>query len=113
MSSIFGKYNTDNKPVSEEMKLMLTGLNQWPADDKNTWANGNVGLGHLMLYNTPEWLNQKLPLYNSLAQLTITADARIDNLDELYSLLDINTPGRKLMPDSSIILLAYKKYGTN
>jgi len=114
MSAIFGKCNTDNQPVSnEEMGQMLTAMNQWPADDKHTWAGGNAGLGHLMLYNTPESLAERLPLCDSLAQLTITADARIDNRDELYALLSINTPAGKLAPDSSIILLAYKKYGAD
>lgn len=92
---------------------MLTELNHWNADDKNVWISGNVGFGHLMLYNTPESINEKLPYTDSLARLTITADARIDNRDELFALLGITTPGEKQIPDSLLILLAYKKYGAD
>ena len=113
MSAIFGKCNADDEPVAGGVELMLGAMNQWQADDKNTWVNGNTGMGHLMLYNTPESLNEKLPLYDSLAQLCITADARIDNREDLYALLNINTPAERLMPDSSLILLAYKKYGAD
>lgn len=95
------------------MNLMLTEMNQWNADDKKIWVKDNAGLGHLMLYNTPESLSEHLPLNDGNAQLTITADARIDNREELYGLLGINTHAERSMPDSSIILLCYKRYGTN
>jgi asparagine synthase (glutamine-hydrolysing) len=114
MGAIFGQCNTNSRPVdASEMNLMLTQLNHWNADDKNIWISGNMGLGHLMLYNTPESLHEKLPYYEPLARLTITADARIDNRNELFALLDATTPDEKSMPDSRLILLAYKKYGTD
>ena len=114
MSSIFGKCHKDVKPVDlNGLKIMKDELNHWNADDSNLWISGSIGLGHLMLYNTPESLNEKQPLHNSTMQISITADARVDNRDELYPLLQINTPEEKLMPDSSIILFLYKKYGEN
>jgi asparagine synthase (glutamine-hydrolysing) len=112
MSSIFGKCNFDSQPVTAgELKLMQDELNHWKADDVNTWVRETAGLGHLMLYNTPESLNEKLPLHDIVSQLTITADARIDNVDELCSLMRLNTPDERKIPDSTIILLLYKKYG--
>lgn len=97
--------------TSADLGMMLEALNYWKADDSNMWVNGPVGLGHLMLYNTSESLNEKLPLYDSLYQLSITADARVDNREELYNLLQIKTTEERLLPDSTLILLLYKKYG--
>jgi asparagine synthase (glutamine-hydrolysing) len=111
MSAIFGLCYTDNKPVTEELDLMTTQLNHWVADVKNTWFAGNNGMGHLMLFNTPESVNEKLPFSDTDRQLTITADARIDNRDELFRLFGIIAPSQRLMADSQLILLAYKKYG--
>ena len=114
MSSIFGKCHLDEKSVTkDDLGLMLEELNHWNADDKNVWTSGPVGLGHLMLYNTPESLNETLPLYNSLYGLSITADARIDNREELCRLLQITTPEEKDVPDSGLILLLYKKFGAD
>src|SRR5690606_10935661 len=65
--------------------------------------------GHLMLYNTPESFYEKLPLYHEAKGLTITADARIDNREELFEKLYTNDSdkdilaGESLIPDSTLI----------
>jgi asparagine synthase (glutamine-hydrolysing) len=64
-----------------------------------------------MLWTTPESLHEKLPLTNKSGDLTITADARIDNRDELISTLNYNGRPRETITDSEIILAAYEKWG--
>ena len=85
-------------------------LNHWNADITGKWTNEAVGFGHLMLYNTPESLNEKLPFNKTDSSLTITADARIDNREELYTLLNLTAEEQQL-PDSTLIVLLYEKYG--
>lgn len=111
MSSIYGKVNFNKKPIeSDELAKMKAALNHWGADDSGQWQDHVIGLGHLMLYNTPESLHENLPLHNSQAGLTITADARIDNRDDLFAKLRIGREGMD-MPDSTLILKSYEKYG--
>ena len=64
-----------------------------------------------MLHTTPESLYEKLPQQDDEAGLVITADARIDNRDELFDALGIPNPDRPTMPDSALILKAYRKWG--
>ena len=65
-----------------------------------------------MLQVTPESLAERLPAGIRVApHLVITADARIDNRDELFDALGAPTPGRSQTPDSSLILLAYERWG--
>jgi len=111
MSAIFGRINI-NKEIVQERDLvpMEIVLNHWNADDSGLWHNHHTGLGHLMLYNTPESLHEKLPYYNPESKLSITADARIDNRDELFARLNIPRVSRKTIPDSSLILKAYEQY---
>lgn len=90
--------------------MMMNSLNHWHADDAMIWAKGNAGLGHLMLRNTPESLNEYLPLHDEIAGVTITADARLDNRDELCMLLHIESAEAQLLPDSDMILRLYRKY---
>lgn len=112
MSAIFGIVCFNgNEKVNEVLLKMQQALNHWNADDNGLWQNAKVGLGHLMLWNTPESLHEKLPLHNSISNCTITADARIDNREELFEKLNIDYALRKEMPDSSLILKAYEKYG--
>ena len=67
-----------------------------------------------MFQGTPESLFETLPLSRSNDSLVITADARIDNREELCSLLGLKD---KLTfnqtPDSEFILAAYEKWGEN
>jgi len=90
---------------------MQTRLNHWAADREGIWIGNSIGLGHLMLYNTPQSLTEVLPHYHDSAKLTITADARIDNRDELFGKLGIHSAERATIPDSILILKAYEKFG--
>jgi asparagine synthase (glutamine-hydrolysing) len=111
MSVIFGRCNFNDKPlVDNDLLTIKTRLNHWAADDTGTWLNKAIGLGHLMLYNTPQSLNEKLPYHHIAAGLTITADARIDNRDELYAKLGIPAAERLNIPDSLLILKTYEKF---
>ena len=80
-------------------------------DGSGTWYTGSVGLGHCILWTTPESLHEKLPLVNSTGEIILTADARIDNRKELLTSLAMNTQPASAISDSEIILKAYEKWG--
>ena len=68
-------------------------------------------LGHLMLHNTPESLQEKMPL--AVDDLVITADCRIDNRSDILKLLLDFSQISANSPDSVLILMLYKKFGFN
>ena len=47
-------------------------------DAAGIWNDGPIGLGHRMLWTTPESLQEHLPRFNPTRHLIITADARLD-----------------------------------
>ena len=51
------------------------------------WSDGPTGLGHAMLYTTPESMGETLPLVSRNGDIVVTADVRLDNRGELISLL--------------------------
>jgi asparagine synthase (glutamine-hydrolysing) len=109
MSVIFGKYHINKSPLPKsDLEKMQNRLNHWNADDTGIWKNDFIGLGHLMLWNTPESLHEKLPYVSPYSENVITADARIDNREELFTKLKITD---HTVPDSLLILAAYDKYG--
>ncbi len=112
MSGIFGIYNIDEKPINlkylEEMSDILA--HRGP-DESDIWMQGFLGLGHRMLWTTPESLMEKLPLSSESGNLVITADARIDNRDELMAVLELPQRLLEKITDSELILAAYKKWG--
>jgi asparagine synthase (glutamine-hydrolysing) len=62
-----------------------------------------------MLHTTPESLQEMLPAIDSAAGLAITADARIDNRDELIR--DLRLQEQPGLADSELILAAYRRWG--
>ncbi len=112
MSTIFGLYFQDQRRVQEaDAEKMSAIMNHWTADDAGLLIESNFMLGHLMLHNTPESLTEKLPL--RYEQYWITADARIDNRDEIIKLLTGFRQISDESPDSSLILFLYIQFGRN
>ncbi|NOR56822.1 MAG: hypothetical protein GQ531_11540 [Sulfurovum sp.] len=110
MSGIFGVFNRNGKVVEKEtVNTMIKATSYWRADEKNTWINGPVVLGHTMLWNTPESKYEHLPLEADAYVLTM--DARIDNRDELKKELELPDLPVEEIGDSEFILAAYQKWG--
>lgn len=112
MSAICGILHTDGRPVSGEvLTRMVAALHTWGPDGSDMWREGNVGLGHLMFHNTPEAVGDSMPKRNRAGNLVITGRARLDNRDELFEQLGLEGSQSRTLPDSSLILAAYEKWG--
>lgn len=112
MSAIAGILRSGNEPVSiEESDGMMRALQKYPADDVHTWQDGPVFLGCHARWITPESVYERLPYYDGESKLAITADAIIDNREELFERLQIGTQYRSAITDSELIMHAYQKWG--
>lgn len=111
MSAITGIIHFNNEPVSiEHGTRLMSDLQKYPADDIQIWHKENAFLGCHAQWITPESVGEQLPFYNYEKQLAITADAIIDNRDELFEKLQVDYFDRKNMTDSELILLSYQKW---
>ncbi|MCZ3364273.1 MULTISPECIES: lasso peptide isopeptide bond-forming cyclase [Methanobacterium] len=110
MSAITGIFYRDGRKIDPELiKNMNARLSHRGPDGSAVWCEGSVALGHQMLWTTPESLHEKLPFEDDESGLVITADARIDNRDELSKELDIED--KEEVSDSYFILKAYSMWG--
>ncbi|NHM29244.1 lasso peptide isopeptide bond-forming cyclase [Neobacillus terrae] len=112
MSAIAGIINLNREPVPiEHAAGMMKCLEKFPADDIKIFHKENVFFGCHAQWITPESISEPLPFYDFERQCVITADAIIDNREELFEKLQVDRSKRKEMPDSQVILLAYYKWG--
>ncbi|MEH7545746.1 asparagine synthase-related protein [Neobacillus vireti] len=112
MSAIAGIYHLNDEQINlEHGNRMMKELEKYPADDIQTWHNDKVFLGCHAQWITPESVGEKLPYYDHQRKLAITADAIIDNREELFERLQVKISDRKTMSDSELILLSYYKWG--
>lgn len=111
MSGIFGLYHRDGAPVDPaDLARMSDSLARRGPDGVGFWHDGPVGLGNRALRTTPESLHERLPLANATGEIVLTADARIDNREELIAALDLDG-ARVEISDSALILGAYERWG--
>ncbi|MDX9956789.1 MAG: asparagine synthetase B, partial [Anaerolineae bacterium] len=115
MSGIFGIFNFDGQPVArEQLETMRDGMAYWGPDGSALWQDGPIGLGHLLLHNTPQASGESLPLRDPASGIVLTAHARIDNRGELgirNDELGIRKGEGSAIPDGALILQAYLRWG--
>ncbi len=112
MSAILGIFNRNRAPVNRaDLEKMVNLLAYRGPDDAAVWVDAAVGLGHRMLWTTPESLQEKLPLVDERGPFALTADARLDNRAELIALLDLRDRPPDTVSDSALILAAYLQWG--
>lgn len=111
MSAIAGIYRFNGAPVQmEHGRLVMDVLGQYPANQSATWNKDRIMLGCHAQWITEHSTQEFLPSYDPVRGLAITADAIIDNREELMEQLQVSTNFRSNMTDSEILLLAYEKW---
>ena len=84
---------------------MLEAMAHRGPDGIAVWSDGSIGLGHGLLRTVPEGARQVRPMVDG--DLAITADARLDNRDELLTALGMADRG---ISDAALILAAYRRW---
>ncbi len=112
MSGVFGVLHFDGKPLDmSHLDTLKQGLRHRGPDGSGLFSEDMIGLGHVAMHITPESVHERLPHAQGDRGKVITADARIDNRDELFDRLGIHGPERCRTPDSQLILKAYETWG--
>ena len=113
MSGICGIVNFDGSPVEPEVLQKMAGAASHRGPDGiRYWREGPVGLANLALNITPESYRERQPLAGREGDLVLTADARVDNRDELIPTLTSKGFLQDKSPtDAEVILAAYRCWG--
>ncbi|MGG3280299.1 asparagine synthase-related protein [Paenibacillus solani] len=111
MGAIAGIYHIQGEPIpTNSSELMMSALSKYPADQSAAWQQDRIMLGCHAQWITKQAAQEILPYYDPQRGLAITADAIIDNRDELMDQLQVPHSERSCMTDSEILLLAYEKW---
>jgi len=111
MSAIFGILRFDGAAVSSrDLERMGHVLAHRGPDRRKFVTDGAVGLGHCLMRVNQEDLFEAQPLRDREADITLVADCRIDNREELAGIFGIGAAVLRDLPDSALVLRAYKEW---
>jgi asparagine synthase (glutamine-hydrolysing) len=113
MSAIVGLFHCDGRPVDPELpRRMLDRLAHRGRDAADIRVGESWALGARVGWTTPESRLERMPLASPDGDLTLVADARIDNRRELLALLLPDRPAAEVA-DGDLILAAYRRWGAD
>jgi len=110
VSGIAGFYYLDGRQAERSTLEHMLGTIGHRGPLRGSWVKGSVGLGCRALPVTAEARCECLPLTDPSRSMVLTADARIDNRDELRAALG-HLPSA--IGDTHLILLAYQRWGSD
>jgi asparagine synthase (glutamine-hydrolysing) len=109
MSGICGIFQFGGEPVAQrDLDRQMARLVHLGPDRARAWSAGPIGLCHLMMRVTREDAFDAQPLHDT--RLSLVADLRLDNREELAEALSIGAAALSDMPDSTLLLAAYQKW---
>lgn len=114
MSFIGGIFHRDDVPVDSHHLERILQTQAFPGVDRvGTWCDNRVALGQQTHVSLPAPPREPLPWRDTEAGLTISADVRLDNRDDLGSALSIPPGQYETSSDRQLLLWAYQKWGVD
>jgi asparagine synthase (glutamine-hydrolysing) len=111
MSGIAAVLNLDGSPVPQsEVERMANVLKPFGPDRQKILVRGNTAFVFCLHYLTPEDLFERQPLILG-NRFVMLFDGRLDNRSELSELLGVSASEQHAMPDSSIVLRLFDRWG--
>ncbi len=112
MSAIFGILRYDGGPVAaRNLERLGNALAHCGPDGRKVVADGPVGLGHGLMRVTAEDQFEAQPLRDREVGITLVADLRLDNREELGAAFGLGAAELRDLPDSALLMRAYKTWG--
>jgi asparagine synthase (glutamine-hydrolysing) len=112
MSALAGRWNFDGNPnARSSCERMLAAQRAYGPHDERLWSEGPIALGRRLFRTVPEDVHDRQPLHGADGRLTLVADVRLDNRDELSDALDLSAARVREMCDAAVLLAALERWG--
>jgi asparagine synthase (glutamine-hydrolysing) len=114
VSIIIGLFSYNGHALADAIiENMLHKLHQYPADEVQVWRGHSLTLACHAQWITPQSVGEAMPYYDPQLKLAITADAILDNREQLCQQLQVERARRPTITDAELILLAYRQWGSD
>jgi asparagine synthase (glutamine-hydrolysing) len=113
MSGFFGVFSPGRKLDQLAFDQMKSAIKTDGYSKLNTYIDGQIAMGHLMVRITPEAEYDKQPLKSDCSRYILVGHFRLDYRDELGDKLGLTQKELEQTPDSLLVMKSYQKWGNN
>lgn len=112
MSAIAGVWRFDgSSTVDADCARMLMAQRIYGPHDNRQWSNGVFAVGRNLFRTLPEDAHDRQPLHSRDGRLTIVADVRLDNREDLAAELGLPFADARQLCDAAILLESLDRWG--
>lgn len=90
---------------------MLAAQAVYGPHDERQWSDGMLAMGRRLFRTLPEDLHDRQPLHGAGGRLTLVADVRLDNREDLAAALDLASDRTRGMCDAAMLLACLERWG--
>jgi asparagine synthase (glutamine-hydrolysing) len=112
VSALAGLWQLDGKAgIDANCARMLTAQQIYGPHNERCWSDGSLAMGRRLFRTLPEDEHDRQPLQSRDGRLTLVADVRLDNRDDLASGLDLSAGAARTLCDADILLESLNRWG--
>ena len=112
MTALAGCWNYGGKPPPDEScKRMLAAQALYGPHDERQWSEGPLAMGRRLFRTVPEDAYDRQPLHGAGGRLTLVADVRLDNREELSAALGLSPDRATSLCDAALLLACLERWG--
>jgi asparagine synthase (glutamine-hydrolysing) len=106
----FWRFDDDHDPIAD-CAPMLAAQELYGPHDGRQWSDGSLAMGRRLFRTLPEDVYDRQPLRSRDGRLTLVADVRLDNRDELVAGLGQSFADSSVLCDAAILLESLERWG--
>lgn len=112
MSAIAGIWRLDktSEPPADCARMLAAQQIYGPHDGRQ-WSDGPIAMGRRLFCALPEDIHDRQPLQTRDGRLTLVADVRLDNRDELVTQLGLPAGDAARLCDAAVLLASLERWG--
>jgi asparagine synthase (glutamine-hydrolysing) len=112
MTALAGIWRSDSRPdVDVDCDRMLAAQEIYGPHDKRQWRDGSLAMGRRLFRRLPEDIYDRQPLQSRDGRLTLVADLRLGNRDDLVVELGLCSQETRKLCDAAILLETLDRWG--
>jgi len=111
MTALAGRWNFDGRPdAGASCRRMLAAQACYGPHGERQWSEGAIAMGRRLFRTVPEDRFDRQPLHGAHGRLTLVADVRLDNREELGAALRLAAAEAAGLCDAALLLKALERW---